>query len=129
LSYGNQDYAKSIIEEAKQRFGDKFEPLTEHMPFNQYLEILGKIDIAIFNHKRQQAFGNLINLLGLGKKVYIRKESTLNEVFQGMGIKVFDAEHVDLFHISPALAERNSKIVIKEFSESRLNESFKIWMM
>ena len=48
------------------------------MPFNQYLEFLGKIDIAIFNHRRQQGFGNAITLLGLGKKVYLNSVSTLN---------------------------------------------------
>lgn len=76
LSYGNQDYAQTIIEQGQQHFDDKFEALTEHMPFNQYLEFLGKIDIAIFNHKRQQAMGNTITLLGLGKKVFMRSDVT-----------------------------------------------------
>ena len=42
------------------------------LPLSDYLKILGKIDIAIFNHERQQAVGNITSLLGLGKKVYIK---------------------------------------------------------
>lgn len=38
------------------------------MPFEEYLGLLAKIDIAILNHKRQQAMGNITTLLGLGKK-------------------------------------------------------------
>ena len=45
----------------------KSEPFTEHTPFNQYLEILFKIDVAISNHRRLQEFGNTITFLGLGK--------------------------------------------------------------
>jgi hypothetical protein len=69
LSYGNQ-----VIAEEKKRFGDKFIPRTEMMPFQNYLEFMGLIDIAIFNHKRQQAIGNTITLLGLRKKVFIRSD-------------------------------------------------------
>lgn len=92
LSYGNPDYAKMIIEQGKRRFGEKFEALTEYMPFNKYLEFLGKIDIAIFNHKRQQAMGNSITLLGLGKKVYIRSDVTQWGFFKSHGIVVYDIE-------------------------------------
>lgn len=95
LSYGNSDYAKRVIDQGKQRFGDKFEGFTEHMPFNQYLEFLGKIDIAIFNHKRQQAMGNIRTLLGLGKKVYMRNDITSFQALKDDGIKVFSIDEVD----------------------------------
>ena len=96
LSYGNQDYAKQVIAEGKKRFGDRFQPLTEFMPFEKYLKLLGVIDIAIFNHKRQQAMGNTITLLGLGKKVYMRSDATQWVFFQNRGIKVFDIEEFEI---------------------------------
>jgi len=34
------------------------------MPLDEYLNLLAKIDIAIFNHKRKQAMGNITTLLG-----------------------------------------------------------------
>jgi hypothetical protein len=34
------------------------------MPFDEYLNLLAKVDIVIFKHKRQQAMGNITTLLG-----------------------------------------------------------------
>lgn len=113
LTYGNQDYAKSIIEEAKQRFGDKFEALTEHMPFNQYIEFLGKIDIAIFNHKRQQAMGNTITLLGLGKKVFMRQDTVQYKFLSEHHIQIFKIEDIeckDTFYIDIYMDANRFKI-------------------
>lgn len=43
-------------------------PIVDFMDFNEYINFLSTIDIAIFNHKRQQGMGNIITLLGMGKK-------------------------------------------------------------
>lgn len=120
LSYGNPDYAKSIIQQGKQRFGDKFEALTEHMPFNQYLEFLGKIDIAVFNHKRQQAMGNTITLLGLGKKVFMRSDVTQWAFFKSHAIAVYDIEAFALTDDEDIQVEENKHRVKTYFSESDL---------
>lgn len=120
LTYGNPDYAKMIIEQGKQRFGDKFEALTEHMPFNQYLEFLAKIDIAIFNHNRQQAMGNTITLLGLGKKVFMRSNVTQWCFFKTHGISVCDIEEFNLNVCERNQFESNKSIIKAYFSEGNL---------
>ena len=33
-----------------------------------YIQFLNQIDIAVFNHNRQQAMGTIRSLLGMGKK-------------------------------------------------------------
>ncbi len=90
LSYSDQNHAKKVIAIGKELFGDKFVPLTEFIPFEEYLAFLGKIDIAIFNNSRQQAMGNIITLLGLGKTVYIRSDTTQWQLFKEKNIKVYD---------------------------------------
>lgn len=92
LSYGSEEYAQSISKKGKEWFGDKFNPITAFMPFDQYLSFLGSIDIAIFNHKRQQAMGNTITLLGLGKTVYIRSDTSQWSFFEKKNIKISDVE-------------------------------------
>ena len=42
--------------------------LFDFMEYKLYFEYLCTIDIAIFAHNRSQDMGNIINLLGLGKK-------------------------------------------------------------
>lgn len=90
LSYSDQNHAKKVIKTGKELFGNKFVPLTDFMPFDEYLDFLGKIDIAIFNNTRQQALGNIITLLGLGKTVYIRSDTTQWQLFKEKDMKIYD---------------------------------------
>ena len=50
----------------------------------------------MFNHNRQQAMGNTITLLGLGKKVYMRRGVAQWSFFESHKIKVFDIVNFDL---------------------------------
>lgn len=95
LSYGDKDYAQLIAKTGKDMFGDKFIPMLDFISFKQYLEFLGVIDIAIFNHRRQQGMGNIITLLGLGKKVYMRDDVTSYEMFCSHDIKIYPIYKLD----------------------------------
>ncbi|QQK59346.1 TDP-N-acetylfucosamine:lipid II N-acetylfucosaminyltransferase [Shewanella sp. LC6] len=115
LSYGSKEYAKQVITQGKELFGDKFKPLREFMPFEEYLSFLGSIDIAIFNHKRQQAMGNTITLLGLGKTVYLRSDTSQWQFFETKGIKIGD---VEMFNsLERYETKENIKIVKEYFSQ------------
>lgn len=121
LSYGEQAHAKKVIEVGVKLFGDKFVPLTAFMPFDHYLEFMGQIDIAVFNHKRQQGMGNIITLLGLGKKVYMRNDVTPWMFFNKRCIKVFDVDELQLTFLPNDVKENNRLKLMEYFSESCLN--------
>jgi len=125
LSYGDKKYAAKVVQKGKELFGEKFHPMTDFMPFNGYLKFLGEVDIAIFAHKRQQAMGNTITLLGLGKKVYIRSDITPWAFFNKVGLKVFDAESIDLNVISQDEKEINKNKVKEYFSEENYLKQLK----
>ncbi|RDK83992.1 UNVERIFIED_ORG: 4-alpha-L-fucosyltransferase (glycosyl transferase family 56) [Idiomarina abyssalis] len=97
LSYGDKENAEKVISYGRQEFGDKFEPLTAFIPLSDYKGILKSIDIAMFNHKRQQAMGNTITLLGMGKVVFLRSDVTQWSLFRKLGVVVKDINEVDLF--------------------------------
>ncbi|MCQ4240362.1 TDP-N-acetylfucosamine:lipid II N-acetylfucosaminyltransferase [Stutzerimonas stutzeri] len=118
LSYGDQVYAQQVIGFGKEWFGDKFKPLTEFIPFQKYLELLGSIDIAIFNHKRQQAMGNTIVLVGLGKTVYLRSDVTQWQLFQDMGIVVGDT--LRFSSLGRVCSDDNKSKVREYFSKGNL---------
>lgn len=120
LSYGNQAYAKTVIAAGNAIFGDKFKPMTDFIPFEQYLEFLGKIDIAVFAHKRQQGMGNTITLLGMGKKVYMRSDVTPWATFDGIGVKIFELPDIDLMPISIEIKNKNRMEIKNKFSEVML---------
>ncbi len=124
LSYGDMEYTKTIATRGKEMFGDKFIPLLQFMPFEKYLELLGQIDIAVFAHNRQQAMGNTITLLGLGKKVYMRSDVTPWPLFKGLGVSIFDVEQLDVSSLGKDKARRNKEIIAGYFSERKLIEQY-----
>jgi len=120
LSYGDQKYAHKVSDYGASNFGEDFISLREFMPLDRYTELLAKIDIAIFNHKRQQGMGNITTLLGMGKKLYLRKEISTWGFLQGLGVTVFDINSLDFSRIETAISDRNSDVVKNYFSENNL---------
>lgn len=120
LSYGNLKYTNKIISIGTELFGEKFVPLTEFLPLNDYINLLARVDIGLFLHKRQQAMGNIITLLGMMKKVYLRNDVTTWNLMNELGISVFDTAKFNLDRIDKELAEQNRELVKKVFSEENL---------
>jgi len=125
LSYGDQAYAHVIADTGHQLFGDKFVPIVDFMPLDSYLEFLNSVDIAIFAHNRQQAMGNIITLLGLGKKVYMKKEVTSYQTFNELEIEIFDFKTITIDPISDTVKEKNSVQIKKYFSEETLTQQLR----
>lgn len=119
LSYGDYSYALGIIEEGKRRFGDKFRPIVDVMPFDEYKKFLCSIDIAVFNHDRQQAMGNIRALVGMGKKVHMRNAITSTASLKSLGVKVFSVEEINLIK-SFSESENNIEVMKEHYSKERL---------
>lgn len=124
LSYGDQNHAKTVVSQGKAWFGDKFIPMTDFMPFEQYLEFLNSIDVAIFNHKRQQAMGNTITLLGMGKTVFMRSDVSHWRFLNSLGIKLKCVENIELLCIAPYEAKNNTRLVFSYFSRAALVKQY-----
>lgn len=77
LSYGERMYAEQVIKYGKEVFGDKFVPIRQLMPMEEYHKFLRKMHVGIFNMKRQQALGNINALMMFGCKIYFNKDSLL----------------------------------------------------
>ncbi len=120
LSYGDQKHAKEVIAQGHEWFGDKFVPMTDFMPFEQYLEFLKSLDIAIFNHQRQQAMGNTITLLGMGKTVFMRSDVSHWRFLNSLGIKLRDVADLTLEPVEANEAKENARIVQSYFSRTNL---------
>lgn len=115
LSYGNKKYAEKVIEYGKERLGNDFKPILKFMDKEKYIELLAGVDVALMNHKRQQALGNIGLLLRLGKKVYLRPEITSFSFYESLGAKVFDINKIrgisycEFFYLSEKDRENNKK--------------------
>ncbi|WP_417764148.1 TDP-N-acetylfucosamine:lipid II N-acetylfucosaminyltransferase [Shewanella chilikensis] len=126
LSYGNPVYAAEIKLLGEAMFGDKFYPLMDFMSLEQYNQILDEVDIAIFAHNRQQAMGNTINLLGRGKTVYMRGDTSSYALLTNLGIKVYSLDDISLNVLPREVAIANNQLVSNYFSEENLVKQLKI---
>lgn len=124
LSYGDKVNAQRVVKKGQELLGERFVPVTEFMAYPEYVDFLKGMDIAVFNHRRQQAMGNTINLLGMGKTVYMRSDVSQWALFKEEGVKVFDVERFDLCLMDLAEARENARKVKARFSKERLKSQY-----
>ncbi len=129
LSYGNDggdNYLTEVIATGKNIFGDKFIPINNFMGHSEYLTYLAKIDIAIFAHNMQKAFGNISSLLSMKKTVYLKESVSTFETLKEMGVEIksFD-RFIDLEKFNENILENNRRVMEENFSEEKLIEQWK----
>ena len=128
LSYGSRSYANKVIETGNNMFGEKFVPLLEFFSLETYNKVLRKVDVAIFNHQRQQGLGNIINLLGLGKKVFIRGDITTWDFAVDHELIVYNTSELTkeniLSKIPDDVRNNNQSKIKSKFSLDKLNKDW-----
>lgn len=130
LSYGkNNDHKNKIIKEGRKKLGAKFQPLTDFMSREQYVEMLQSCSAGIFFHYRQQAMGNIIALLYLGSRVYLSERNPAYNFFLRNGIVVNSFENDFDRYLNKKLsyedAENNRKKLDLFFSKEKVISDLK----
>jgi len=90
LSYGDKKYGKEIEDEAYKLFGDRAICIKEFMDKDSYYLFLSKIDIVIFNTKRQIGLGNIHPLIHMHKKIFIPRNSVMFNYFTSQKVNICD---------------------------------------
>ena len=134
LSYPKENtaYRKEIVEYGNIKLGEKFVPLVKYMKYDEYMRILANVDIAIFNHNRQQALGNIASLLFYGKRVFINPQNGCKDYFERIGAIVYStndlSENIFFKGSDVEIIERNRHAILDFFSDeefySRWNTIF-----
>lgn len=127
LSYGDKFYADTIVEKAKSTMTCEIEALRNFMPLSEYQTLLAEVKIAIFGMKRQEAAGNIFQLLNMGAKVFLRKENTLFHWLKKRDFIVFSLEDdfselQQLEELSSQQIEHNRDAYKKTFNDSVYKE-------
>lgn len=94
LSYGDSEYAQHIKKYGEDMFKEQFEAVTGFMDKTKYISLLSSCNVAIFNHVRQQAVGNILIMLYLGAKVYVRRDNPVYAFFIEKGVNIFLIEEI-----------------------------------
>lgn len=75
-----------VVDEGNRIFGDKIFFLYDFMPLDDYIAFLDKINVGIYNNNRQQGLKNIMIMLALGKKVYLRPNTAIWDKLKSLGI-------------------------------------------
>ena len=113
LSYGNKKYGEEVMLYGRERLGNCFEPILEHMTRKDYWRFLSGCDVGIFNNDRQQALGNIYALLFFGKKVYIRSDISTWEALKKEGFYLFDISNISKIESRDELIGQDKDMVIQ----------------
>ncbi len=124
LSYGSEEHKLHVIKMGVELLGDKFVPITKMMNFEEYNNYMACIDVAIFNHDRQQAMGNIIGLLSLGKKVALKKTITPYHFFGEIGVVVYSLEDDLSIPIEEHTKISNIRLMNNYFSVEKLKHNW-----
>lgn len=119
LSYGSLLYRQAIVNLGERVFGESFHPLTDFLPLPDYIAMLQTCGFAIMNHVRQQGLGNIIIMLYLGAKVFLRPECPTYRFLKEKGAVVFtikelEAERGMLASRLDEASVRKNKAVIRD---------------
>lgn len=124
LSYGLDDYRKEVIDKGSEFFGNAFVPVTDFMAREDYIGLLSTCDTAVFNNNRQQATGNIILLANLGKKLYLRDDTSMWDFFKDLHFALYrtqdlkDASLAEILKYSAAESENNYTALKKMENEA-----------
>ncbi|WP_243708104.1 TDP-N-acetylfucosamine:lipid II N-acetylfucosaminyltransferase [Luteimonas arsenica] len=91
LSYGgNPAYVDQVLKIGREYFGERFVPLLEFQPKEEYFATLSSCGFVFMNHVRQQGLGNIVALLCMGAKVYLNSMNPLLSWLRTRGILIFE---------------------------------------
>lgn len=86
LSYGDDECCKkNVVDYGTKSLNSSFTPLLEFMSMEEYVAIIKKCGFVIMNHVRQQAVGNIVIMLYLGARVFLREENPVYKMLKNEG--------------------------------------------
>lgn len=88
LSYGDVQYRDRIISVGRKYFGNRFVPITEFLPRDEYIVLLNSCGFVFMNHLRQQGMGNIIISMMKGAKVFMNPVSPAYQWLMRAGASV-----------------------------------------
>ncbi len=134
LSYGDKRCQQWAIEYGKKVLGDKFHPVVDFMDKVSFVKFMNEMDVIMMYHNRQQAEGNIMTSLVLGKPVFMKPANPQYGMLKRMGVEpVYDVREMHTIDLKEAIrcAQQHRTDTIKrvgdEYSmETRLKHLEKI---
>lgn len=129
VAYGNKINCDNLVKLGNEMFGDKIKFQRNLVSLKEYNTTLMGVNIGIFAQRRQQAAGNIITLLGMGKTIYMDTRSPLYEYFKSLGLIIHDYSTGDYKEQDSSISIHNSRVIESRFSKDSLKEDLEEWIL
>ncbi|MBD3727575.1 MAG: TDP-N-acetylfucosamine:lipid II N-acetylfucosaminyltransferase [Moraxella osloensis] len=131
LSYGDDCCLSAVKQKGADCFGEHFQGITGFMPIDEYVSLLKQCGYAVMNHKRQQAVGNIVIMLYLGARVFLREENPTYKMLKSEGAII---NTIDELAAQPGLLKtplteneitNNIEVLYKHWSKAVIDQKTK----
>jgi hypothetical protein len=127
LSYaGYPEYIQQVIKTGNKLLGERFIPLTNFIPKQQYDEMMGAVKYVVMNHRRSQAFGNITAQLSYGNQLYMNSYSTLYKFLTGLGLEITTLNNLNRAGLPPYQKnETNINLINRYFGNEAVDQRYR----
>jgi hypothetical protein len=134
LAYGDKLFSDHLINSVNGWFSaNQLVIVRQFLPREKYYELLSNVKVAIFGHRIQQAYGNILGLICMGVKVFLQKTNVLYAEFIDWGVVVYkidDLTNSSCFDALPIeVALKNREIILERYSETNVNQFYKTLLL
>lgn len=123
LSYGDGDYAKEVEDYALAKFPGKVEAIFDYMSHDDYIRYLNTVDIWILDYAGQNALGNFVRLLYLGKKIFLNEDSVMMLASRIEALEVYKVPDIDNMTFEEFSRPIENKDINRVFAEASFDEN------
>lgn len=126
LSYGNAEYILHVKNHINSLNLPNIDVLDELLSLNEYLDLLKRVDIAVFDGVTSYALGNISFLLTFNKNIYLSSKGIISAAFDKYKIHyncIDDLENLESNLARDCYDNSNSILSIKN-----INSSISLWM-
>lgn len=126
LSYsGRPEYVEAVAARGHDVWGDRFVPLLEFLPLEDYNRQQRATSVALFGNLRQEAIGNILISLYLGAKVFLPQSNPVYAWALGHGLYVFALESLGQQQLDTPLddarRDENRRILLSLYTRDRMH--------
>lgn len=131
LSYGNPvRYRDAVVSKYSHLFKDQVCFIRDYMPLSEYNEMFNSIGIMIMASWRQESWGNIVNGLYLGIKIYMSKKNSFYQwLREDVGFCIYAIEDATQEDFSRSLSleqkRHNRELIIKRYNDSVIESNYK----
>lgn len=125
LAYGNKLYIEEVLKTGRKLFGNQFIPIQDFLPKDEYFKILNTVDAGVFAHNREQGTGNVVPLLGMGKKIFARTNVAQWDTYSKLGLVLHDYKVLSSDPLPQRMRDNNMRVVKEYFSLGNLAHQYR----